>query len=125
MKITITRMMPAYPAISIPCDGGVACVVVGAGVPRVVAVALGAVVGTVTRLPGRVPIRTVKSEVLAMLPPLPDTFTVYSSGVNVTASTSNVNRFVPPMPARTLFVPVIDPLNPPVWVCFDDDIISI
>ena len=57
---------------------------------------------------------TVKSEVLAMLPPLLDTFTMYSLGLKVEASTSNENILVPPIPARTLLVPVTNPLNPPV-----------
>ena len=44
---------------------------------------------------------------------VPDILTRYSSGLNVDASTSNDQRFIPPLPARTVTVPD-EPENSPL-----------
>jgi hypothetical protein len=45
---------------------------------------------------------------------IPDTFMVYSSGLNVEASTSNDQTLYPFVPGITVTVP-LDPENSPLW----------
>jgi hypothetical protein len=91
--------------VAVVVGGTVVTVVIGAAVvTTVVVTAVGA--GPSRTLNSAVPVASWRTAVAV---------TMYSSGLNVDASTSNEILFRPPSPFVTLTVPVA-PLNSPLWL---------
>ena len=116
MSATAPRPINATSAPKPGCVGvGVGVATVVGGTVVITAVGAAVVATTVGTAVGAAPSRTLNSAVPVAVWRTPDAWTMYSSGLNVDASTSNEILFRPLSPWVTLTVPVA-PLNSPLWL---------